>query len=187
MGFNLFDLIFTFVLIMIYSTLKNTKCVVLDVDGVLTNGEILVNEQGEQLRTFNVKDGYAIQYAAQQGLLIFVITGGRSQGVLSRMEGLRVPEVHLGVSDKLSLLQDLAGRYELRLEDIAFIGDDMPDYTCMQQVGAAIAPADAVEDIKKISHYVSAKKGGEGVVREIIEKVLRLQDKWHPDVLIKSI
>lgn len=172
---------------MIYSTLKNTKCVVLDVDGVLTNGEILVNEQGEQLRTFNVKDGYAIQYAAKQGLLIFVITGGRSQGVLKRMEGLRVPEVHLGVSDKLSLLQDLANRYDLLFEDIAFIGDDMPDYICMQQVGVAISPADAVEDIKKISHYVSARKGGDGVVREILEKILRLQEKWHTDVLIQSI
>ena len=172
---------------MIYSTLKNIKCIVLDVDGVLTDGAILVNENGEQLRTFNVKDGYAIQYAVKQGLLVFVITGGRSQGVLKRMEGLHVPEIHLGVSDKLSLLEELATRYGLRLADMAFIGDDMPDYSCMQQVGAAIAPADAVEDIKRVSHYVSTKRGGEGVVREIIEKVLRLQDKWHTEVLIKSI
>ncbi len=172
---------------MIYSTLKNIKCIVLDVDGVLTDGAILVNENGEQLRTFNVKDGYAIQYAVKQGLLIFVITGGRSQGVLKRMEGLHVPEIHLGVSDKLSLLEELATRYNLRLADMAFIGDDMPDYSCMEQVGAAIAPADAVEDIKRISHYVSTKRGGEGIVREIIEKVLRLQDKWHTEVLIKSI
>lgn len=159
----------------------------MDVDGVLTDGAILVNENGEQLRTFNVKDGYAIQYAVKQGLLVFVITGGRSQGVLKRMEGLHVPEIHLGVSDKLSLLEELAARYGLSLADIAFIGDDMPDYSCMQQVGAAIAPADAVEDIKRVSHYVSTKRGGEGVVREIIEKVLRLQDKWHTEVLIKSI
>jgi len=172
---------------MIYSTLKNIKCIVLDVDGVLTDGAILVNENGEQLRTFNVKDGYAIQYAAKQGLLIFVITGGHSQGVLKRMEGLHVPEIHLGVSDKLSLLEELATRYNLRLADMAFIGDDMPDYSCMEQVGAAIAPADAVEDIKRISHYVSTKRGGEGIVREIVEKVLRLQDKWHTEVLIKSI
>ena len=159
----------------------------MDVDGVLTDGAILVNENGEQLRTFNVKDGYAIQYAVKQGLLVFVITGGRSQGVLKRMEGLHVPEIHLGVSDKLSLLEELATRYGLRLADMAFIGDDMPDYSCMQQVGVAIAPADAVEDIKCVSHYVSTKRGGEGVVREIIEKVLRLQDKWHVEVLIKSI
>lgn len=159
----------------------------MDVDGVLTDGAILVNENGEQLRTFNVKDGYAIQYAVKQGLLVFVITGGRSQGVLKRMEGLHVPEIHLGVSDKLGLLEELATRYGLRLADMAFIGDDMPDYSCMQQVGAAIAPADAVEDIKRVSHYVSTKRGGEGVVREIIEKVLRLQDKWHAEVLIKSI
>lgn len=87
----------------------------------------------------------------------------------------------------MSLLEELATRYNLRLTDMAFIGDDMPDYSCMEQVGAAIAPADAVEDIKRISHYVSTKRGGEGIVREIIEKVLRLQDKWHTEVLIKSI
>lgn len=159
----------------------------MDVDGVLTNGKILVNEDGDQLRTFNVKDGYAIQYAIKQGLLLFVVTGGRSQGVLKRMEGLGVTEVHLGVTDKLGLLKDLGAKYGLGLEDLAFIGDDMPDYTCMQNVGVAISPADAVEDIKKVSHYVSANKGGEGIVREIIEKILRLQDKWHVDVVVKSI
>lgn len=172
---------------MIYSTFKKIKCVVLDVDGVLTNGTILVNEEGHQLRAFNVKDGYAIQYAVRQGLLVFVITGGRSQGVLSRFEGLHVPEIHLGVSDKLTLLKELLVRYGLSLGEVAFIGDDMPDYTCMKAVGAAISPADAVEDIKKVSHYVSTKRGGEGVVRETIEKILRLQDKWHSEVLIKSV
>lgn len=172
---------------MIYSVLKNIKCVVLDVDGVLTNGRVLVNEQGEQLRTFNVKDGYAIQYAIRQGLLIFVISGARSQGVLKRLQSLLVQEIHLGVSNKLELLENLAERYGLSMEEMVFVGDDMPDYICMQRVGAAISPADAVEDIKKISHYVSTKKGGDGIVREIIEKILRLQNKWHPDVLIKSI
>lgn len=160
---------------------------VLDVDGVLTNGDILVHENGDQLRTFNVKDGYAIQYAVKQGLFVFVITGARSQGVLKRFEGLHVQEIHLGISDKWQILHELTDRYALAMEDIAFIGDDMPDYICMQRVGVAISPADAVEDIKKISHYVSSKKGGEGVVREILEKILRLQDKWHLDVFVKSI
>lgn len=177
----------TFAIIMIYSTLKNVKCIVLDVDGVLTSGSILVNELGEQLRTFNVKDGYAIQYAVKQGLLVFVITGAKSQGVLKRFHGLHVQEVHLGISDKWTLLARLLEQYSLQLEEVAFIGDDMPDYVCMQKVGVAIAPADAVEDIKVISHYVSSKKGGDGVVREVLEKVLKLQEKWHPDVLIKSI
>ena len=172
---------------MIYTTLKTIKCVVLDVDGVLTNGDILVNEQGEQVRTFNVKDGYAIQYAIKQGIKVFVITGAKSLGVQKRFQGLGVEEIHLGISDKLTLLNSLLVKYSLVNEEVLFVGDDMPDYTCMQSVGVAISPADAIDDIKKISHYVSVKKGGEGVVREILEKMLKLQDKWHTDVFIKSI
>lgn len=172
---------------MIYTTLKTIKCIVLDVDGVLTNGDILVNEQGEQLRTFNVKDGYGIQYAVKQKMLIFVITGAKSLGVMSRFENLGVQEIHLGVSNKLTLLNTLLSKYAIDLKEVMFIGDDMPDYACMKEVGVAISPADAIEEIKHISHYVSSKKGGEGVVREIIEKTLKLQDKWHIDVFVKSI
>lgn len=172
---------------MILTELKKIKCVVLDVDGVLTNGDILVTESGEQLRTFNVKDGYAIQYAVKQGLKIFVITGAKSNGVLKRFEGLGVKETYLGISDKQSLLQELLDKYELNWEDVMFIGDDMPDYNCMKKAEVAICPSDAIEDIKKISNYVSTRKGGEGVVRESIEKVLRLQGLWHNDVFIKSV
>lgn len=172
---------------MIYTTLKTVKCVVLDVDGVLTNGNILVTEEGNQLRTFNVKDGYAIQYAIKKGLDVFVITGAKSEGVRARFEGLGVKETFLGISDKLSVLNSLLEKYNYALEDVLFVGDDMPDYICMQNVGVAVAPADAVEDIKQISQYVSKFKGGEGVVRDIIEKILRLQGKWHVDVLTTSV
>jgi len=172
---------------MIYTTLKSIKCVVLDVDGVLTNGDILVNEVGDQLRTFNVKDGYAIQYAVKQNILVFIITGAKSQGVQKRFENLGAQEVHLGISDKLTLLTTLLEKYNIDFQDTIFIGDDMPDYLCMQKVRASIAPADAIDDIKKISSFVSTKKGGEGVVREILEKMLKLQGKWHNDVFIKSI
>ncbi|WP_159637374.1 KdsC family phosphatase [Sphingobacterium composti Ten et al. 2007 non Yoo et al. 2007] len=172
---------------MVYTELKKVKCVVLDVDGVLTNGNILVTEEGHQLRTFNVKDGYAIQYAIKQGLDIFVITGARSKGVKVRFDGLGVKETFLGISDKWTLLQDLLSKYNYSLSEVLFIGDDMPDYKCMQKVGVAVAPADAVEDIKSVSQYVSKYKGGEGIVREILEKILRLQGKWHNDVLTTSI
>ena len=171
---------------MIYSEFKEIKCVVLDVDGVLTNGNLMVTEQGDQLRTFNVKDGYAIQYAIKQGLKIFVITGAKSEGVKKRFEGLGVQETFLGISDKWTILQELMTKYNLTTQDIMFIGDDMPDYYCMQRVRIAIAPLDAVDDIKNISHYVSKFKGGEGVVREILEKILRLQGKWHLDVFTTS-
>lgn len=172
---------------MIYSTLKNIKCIVLDVDGVLTNGNILVTEDGQQLRTFNVKDGYAIQYAVKQGLLIFVITGANSLGVKKRLEMLGVSEIHLGIKDKLTLLINLLSKYKVNNEHVVFIGDDMPDYQCMEYVGTAIAPADAVDDIKKLCHYISTRSGGEGVVREVIEKMLKLQGKWHNDFFLQSI
>ena len=172
---------------MIYTKLRSIKCVVLDVDGVLTNGDILVTEDGNQLRTFNVKDGYAIQYAIKQGFPVFVITGAKSEGVRIRFDGLGVKETFLGISDKWSILTSLMEKYNYMSDDILFIGDDMPDYICMQRVGVAVSPADAVEDIKLISHYVSKFKGGEGVVREIIEKILRLQGKWHIDVLTTSV
>jgi len=172
---------------MIYKELKNIKCVVLDVDGVLTNGNILVTEKGEQLRTFNVKDGYAMQYAVKQGLKVIIITGARSQGVAIRCQGLGVTEVHLGISDKLTLLKTVLEKHEIDPSEVMFMGDDMPDYACMQYVGVAVCPADAIEDIKSISQFVSKNKGGEGVVREMIEKTLRLQEKWHADVFTRSI
>ncbi len=172
---------------MVLTEFKQIKGFVLDVDGVLTDGTVQVNESGEQLRTFNIKDGYAIQLAIKQGYPIFIITGGASRGVEHRLKGLGVREVHLKVADKLTRLRELADVYQLELSQLMYIGDDIPDFSCMRSVGLAVSPADAVEDIKKISHYVSALKGGKGVVRELIEKVLKLQGNWYEDEMIKSI
>lgn len=172
---------------MILTDFKNIRCIVLDVDGVLTNGDILVNEAGDQLRTFNVKDGYAMQYAVKNGLQVWVITGAKSRGVFKRMEGLGIQEIHIGVTHKWPLLEELMAKYAIEATNIAFIGDDMPDLTCMQQVAVAICPADAAEEIRKVSHYVSTKKGGQGVVRETLEKIMKLQGLWHNDSSIKSI
>lgn len=177
----------TFASIMVLTHLKNIKYIFLDVDGVLTDGRILVNEAGEQWRTFHVRDGYAIQYAIKQGLYFFIITGGRSVGIQKRFEGLGVQEVHLNISDKLPLLEKLQGRYGFDYSECLFIGDDLPDLECMRRVGVAICPADAAEEVKKVSHYVSVKKGGEGLVRETLEKVLKLQGKWHIDSQTTSI
>src|SRR5690606_25371800 len=172
---------------MVLKKLKNIQYIILDVDGVLTDGRVLVNEEGEQWRSFNVKDGYAIQYAIKQGIQVIVITGGMSTGILKRFSGLGVQEVYLNISDKLSLLKELQMKYEFAYEQCLFIGDDLPDLACMRQVGVAICPADAAEEIKAISHYVSIRKGGDGIVRETIEKVLKLQGKWHADTLTQSI
>lgn len=172
---------------MVLKQLKNIEYIFLDVDGVLTDGRVLVNEQGEQWRSFNVKDGYAIQYAIKQGLRVVIITGGKSAGIEKRFLGLGVQDVYLNISDKLSLLKRLQIQYGFDYAQCLFIGDDMPDMECMRQVGVAICPADASEEIKAVSHYVSMKKGGEGVVRETLEKVLKLQDKWHHDTHTRSV
>ncbi|EFK59240.1 KdsC family phosphatase [Sphingobacterium spiritivorum] len=172
---------------MILQELARLKAIVIDVDGVLTDGTVQVDEHGEQLRTFNVKDGYAMHLAMSKGLQIIVISGGRNAGVQRRLEGLGIQEIHLGVADKLTLLQDITQRFRIELPDVMFIGDDMPDYKCMKAVGVAACPADAVEEIKQISHYVSGLGGGKGVVRELIEKTLKLQDKWYDDTNVKSV
>lgn len=172
---------------MILKRLKYVKAIFLDVDGVLTDGSIFVNEVGEQLRTFNVKDGYAIQLAIKKGIKICVITGGKSEGVLRRFEGLGVEDIHMGITDKLAILEAMLERYQINKEEVLFIGDDMPDLACMQYVGIAAAPQDAVEEIKAISHYISSKEGGRGVVRDVVEKVLKLQNKWGADFSVKSV
>lgn len=172
---------------MVLTEFKTIKGFVLDVDGVLTDGTVQVNEAGEQLRTFNIKDGYAIQLAIKKGYPIFVITGGASVGVERRLQGLGLKEIHSRIVDKLSKLRELAGDYNLSLDQLMYIGDDIPDFSCMRAVGLAVSPADAVEEIKKISHYVSGFSGGKGVVRELIEKVLKVQGNWFEDETVKSI
>ncbi|HLR00404.1 MAG TPA: HAD-IIIA family hydrolase [Sphingobacterium sp.] len=171
---------------MILSKFKNISCLVLDVDGVLTDGRLLVTESGEFLRSFNVKDGYAIKLAVKKGLQLWVISGGTSEGVRIRMEGLGISEVHLGISDKLSLLQKLAADYNTPNGKILFVGDDIPDMHAMQWVGLSACPADAVEEIKQISDFVSPYKGGEGMIRDLLEKTLKLQGRWAEDQKIKS-
>src|SRR5690606_22052314 len=172
---------------MVLQAFANIKVLFLDVDGVLTDGSVLVTERGEQLRRFSIKDGYAIQLAIKRGLRIAIISGGKSQGVLKRLRGLGVDDVFLGVGDKLTVMQDIMLRYDVALAEVAFMGDDIPDLVCLKQVGLALCPQDAVEEIKAVAHYVSPKKGGEGCVRDVIEKILKLQKKWDDDEHIKSI
>lgn len=172
---------------MILENLTHIKGVVLDVDGVLTDGSIHVNEEGQQLRTFFVKDGYAIQLAEKMGVPIWVISGGNSAGVRSRLETLGVKEIHLGISNKMELLQKLLLKHHVKAAELLFIGDDMPDIEVMKAVGFAACPNDAAEEIKQISHYMSPKNGGRGAVRDVLEKLLKLQGKWYVESQIKSV
>lgn len=172
---------------MVLRAFANIKLLFLDVDGVLTDGTVLVTEQGEQLRSFSIKDGYAIQLAVKRGLHIVIISGGKSNGVLHRLNGLGVTAVFLDVADKLTMMQEVVRRYQVTWSETAFMGDDIPDLACLKQVGLPLCPQDAVEEIKAVSDYISPKRGGEGCVRDVIEKMLKLQHKWYDDDNIKSV
>ncbi len=171
---------------MVLRQFAHIKVLLLDVDGVLTDGSVLVTEQGEQLRRFSIKDGYAIQLAIKRGLRICIISGGKSQGVLHRLRGLGVEDIYLGVTDKLALMREIIIRYDVALAEVGFMGDDIPDLACLKQVGLPMCPQDAVEEIKAVARYVSPKNGGEGCVRDVIEKILKLQKKWYHEDNIKS-
>lgn len=154
---------------------------IFDVDGVMTDGSLLIDSQGEMLRTMNVKDGYAIKTAINKGFNMCIISGGTNEGVRSRLEALGVNEIHLGAHAKMDFLQDYLLKNNVKAENVLYMGDDIPDFPVMQEVGLPCCPQDAVKEIKDISKYVSHKKGGKGCVRDVIEQVLKVQGKWMQD------
>ena len=163
---------------MVNIVLENIKCFVVDVDGVLTDGMTLALESGEQVRAFNIKDGYGIERALLAGFHVAIISGGNQLGVRKRLEFLKIEHIHLGVKNKVDMLTQLCEEIGVKQEEILYVGDDLPDYEVMQLVGIPCCPADAVNDIKEIAKYVSDKNGGHGCVREVIEMVMRKQGKW---------
>lgn len=163
---------------MINYDLKKIKAVLFDVDGVLSAETILLSSEGEPLRTVNIKDGYAIQFACKVGLRIGIITGGNTTAVRKRYEGLGVNDICMGAGVKITAYDELLQRYSLKDEEVMFVGDDIPDYQVMKRVGCACCPNDACDDIKIISTYISGRIGGHGVGRDVIEQVLRAQGKW---------
>ena len=158
--------------------LKNITTFIFDVDGVLTDGSIQVNSQGEMFRTMNVKDGYALKTAVDQGFHVCVISGGSNEGVRFRLENLGIKDVFLGAHNKTKILENYLKEHNLKKENILYMGDDLPDYKVMHEVGLPTCPQDAVPEIKNISKYVSHKKGGKGCVRDVIEQVLKVHGKW---------
>ncbi|MGB3548291.1 MAG: HAD hydrolase family protein [Saprospiraceae bacterium] len=152
---------------------------IFDVDGVLTDSTLLVTEEGKLLRRMHVRDGYALKRAIQAGFKVIVITGGNSEGVRERLYNLGINDVALGVSDKVAKYGEFIDLYNLDEDGILYMGDDMPDYDVMRRVGFAVCPHDACPEIKSISTYISPVNGGHGCVREVIERVLKIQRKWE--------
>jgi 3-deoxy-D-manno-octulosonate 8-phosphate phosphatase (KDO 8-P phosphatase) len=159
--------------------LTRVKAFIFDVDGVLTDGSVTLMPDGDQVRVMNIKDGYALQLAIKKGYKIAVISGGRSEMVRKRLNGLGITDVYLGIHDKIDTYKEIIEIHNLSPEEILYMGDDIPDYEIMKRVGIPTCPEDAVHEIKDISIYVSHQKGGKGAVRDVIEQVLKLHGKWH--------
>lgn len=153
---------------------------VFDVDGVLSDGTVIALESGEQARRFYIKDGYAIESALQAGYRVAVISAGNQAGTRKRLEFLHIPDIILGVptNGKLEAFEKYRQTYGLRHEEILYMGDDMPDLLILQSGVLAACPEDASEDIKSICHFISLARGGNGAVRDAIERVLKAQSKW---------
>lgn len=161
--------------------LTKIKAIAFDVDGVLSTSTIPLGDNGIPRRTVNIKDGYAIQLAVKRGLRIAIITGAVSPGITERFEGLGVRDIFCGAGMKLPIFKEWIAKNKLSVEEVAFVGDDIPDYECMLHAGLSVAPADAATDILNIAKYISPLTGGSGVARDLLEEVLRAQEKWALD------
>src|SRR5690606_20897724 len=165
---------------------SSIRLLAFDVDGVLTDGSILVLENGLQARRMSIRDGYALHLAVKKGFPVLVISGAESEPVRERLAKLGVTRVFMGVKDKWSLLSQQLRDLNIASASVLYMGDDIPDLEVMQQVGLAACPADAAPEIKAIAAFHSEYRGGEGCVRDVIERVLKAHGFWDTDVFTPS-
>ena len=163
---------------MINYDLTKIKAIIFDIDGVLSSETITLSSDGVPLRTVNIKDGYAIQLAVKLGLRIVILTGANVPSVRVRYEGLGVEDIYLGCAVKIETYNQLLEKYGLKDEEVMYMGDDIPDLEIMRRVGCPVCPKDACPEIKEASVYISDRIGGHGCGRDVIEQVLRAQEKW---------
>ncbi len=158
--------------------LHKIKALVFDVDGVFSQF-FVVDRNAEYLRIMNAKDGFAIRYAKEQEYIIGIITGGNSEAVKERFLALGITDVYLGQRYKMTAYLEFCQKYNLTDDEILYMGDDLPDFEILKRVGVSSCPADAAREILEICDYISDKKAGEGCVRDIVEQVMRVQNKWN--------
>lgn len=163
---------------MIDYDLSRIKAVVFDIDGVLSAQTVLMDQNGDPLRTVNIQDGYAIQLAMKMGLRIAILSGARTESIHQRYQYLGVEDIYLSCSVKVTTYDSFKAKYGLQDEEIIFVGDDIPDLEVLNRVGCPCCPADACPEVKKACIYVSHRVGGHGCGRDIIEQVLKAQGKW---------
>ncbi len=156
------------------------ELLILDVDGVMTDGRIIMNERGEEIKRFYARDGYGLKRLLDAGIDVVIITGRKSKALEHRAKELGIQEIYQGVMEKESLCRALIERKKLIKDQVCCIGDDLPDLSMFNQVGISIAVADAVAEVRDAASYVTKNKGGHGAVREICELILKAQKRW-PD------
>lgn len=163
---------------MIDYDLKKIKALFFDIDGVLSAETVGMNSNGEPMRTVNIKDGYALQLAVKCGLHIAIITGGKTESVRKRYEGLGIKDIFLGAAVKTKEYNLLMEKYQLKPEEVLYMGDDIPDLEVLRLAGLPCCPADAAPEVKQVCKYISHRNGGYGCGRDVIEQVLKAHGKW---------
>jgi 3-deoxy-D-manno-octulosonate 8-phosphate phosphatase (KDO 8-P phosphatase) len=152
---------------------------IFDVDGVLTDGTVHVSPTGEMLREMHIRDGFAMKAALESGYSICIISGGNNEGVRIRLRNLGITDIYLATADKVETFKEYTELYNIKPENVLYMGDDIPDFHVMKLVGLPTCPQDAAPEIKAISNYISHINGGKGAVRDVIEQVMKVQEKWN--------
>lgn len=165
---------------------RNITTFVFDIDGVLSDGKILLHPDGTLWRTLSIRDGFAMRMAINLGYRVAIISGGDTPGAELRFESLGLKDIVMQCSDKMKALEALAAKYQLDYGEILYMGDDLPDYEAMRLTGLPCCPKDAVDEIRDLSVYISPRRGGDGCARDVIEKVLKLKGAWpgYPNLKI---
>ena len=158
--------------------LKNIKTFIFDYDGVISDGKVWVIDEHDQIRSSAVKDGYALHHAVKKGYRIAIISGGKGDSMRIRLNNLGITDVFQGAGNKMNVFEKYCKENKIDPKTVLYMGDDIPDFIVMKNVGIATCPADAAPEIKKISHYISHLNGGEGCVRDVIEQVLKVHGDW---------
>ena len=166
-------------LISVIEKARKVRLLILDVDGVMTKGELLYSGNGEECKAFNVRDGLGIKMVLREGIKVAIISGRRSRAVDLRADDLGIEDVYQGVRDKVAVFEEIARKHAIKREQAGFIGDDLADIPLLLKVGFAVGVADAVEEVKERVDFVTTCPGGHGAVRELCELLLKSQGKWE--------
>lgn len=158
--------------------IARVEAMVFDVDGVMTDGRIIPTAEGDFIRCYNCKDGYALAYAIRHGYRVCVITGGYGKILERRLRMLGMQDFYIDCMDKITTLREYMKKYDLKPENVLYMGDDIPDLECMREVGMPVCPADSAAEVIECSRYISEFEGGRGAVRDIVEQVLRARGDW---------